>query len=107
MKKVFAIAFITSTLLFTACGGNKTNQNDSVNNNETSTEMSTDTASEVSYDLALIDNKKDPTCGMPTSAGVTDTAHYDGKVLGFCAKECKEEFLKNPKANIAAAELKK
>ena len=44
---------------------------------------------------------------MPTSAGVTDTAHYDGKVLGFCAKECKEEFLKNPKANIAAAELKK
>jgi YHS domain-containing protein len=107
MKKVFAIAFITSTLLFTACASNKTNQNDSVNNNETSTTMSTDTTSEVSYDLALIDNKKDPTCGMPTSAGVTDTAHYDGKVLGFCAKECKEEFLKNPKANIAAAELKK
>jgi YHS domain-containing protein len=43
---------------------------------------------------------------MPTTAGVSDTAHYDGKVLGFCAKECKDEFLKNPKASIAAAELK-
>lgn len=60
----------------------------------------------ISYDISLVDNKKDPTCGMPVTAGISDTAHYEGKVIGFCAAGCKEEFLKNPKANIAAAELK-
>jgi YHS domain-containing protein len=54
----------------------------------------------------MVDNKKDPTCGMPVTAGINDTAHYENKVLGFCSTECKNEFLKNPKANIAAAELK-
>lgn len=54
----------------------------------------------------LVDNKKDPSCGMPVSAGIGDTAHYKDKVLGFCSKECKDEFLKNPEANIAKAELK-
>jgi YHS domain-containing protein len=43
---------------------------------------------------------------MPVTAGISDTAHYDNKVLGFCSAGCKEEFLKNPKANIAAAEMK-
>ena len=60
----------------------------------------------ISYDISLVDNKKDPTCGMPVTAGISDTAHYDNKVIGFCAAGCKEEFLKNPKANIAAAEMK-
>lgn len=43
---------------------------------------------------------------MPVTAGISDTAHYEKNVLGFCSTECKNEFLKNPKANIAAAELK-
>ena len=60
----------------------------------------------ISYDISLVDNKKDPTCGMPVTAGISDTAHYDNKVLGFCSAGCKEEFLKNPKASIAAAEMK-
>ncbi len=60
----------------------------------------------ISYDISLVDNKKDPTCGMPVTAGISDTAHYDNKVLGFCSAGCKEEFLKNPKAGIAAAEMK-
>jgi YHS domain-containing protein len=55
----------------------------------------------------IVDNMKDPSCGMPVSAGISDTAHYKDKVLGFCSKECKEEFLKNPEANLAAAEIKK
>ncbi len=44
------------------------------------------------------DNAKDFVCGMPVSAGVGDTAHYKGKVYGFCSKECRDEFLKNPAA---------
>ncbi len=59
-----------------------------------------------SYDIALVNNKKDPACGMPVTAGIGDTAHYKDKVLGFCATECKDSFKKNPEAMIAAAELK-
>lgn len=55
----------------------------------------------------LVDNLKDPSCGMPVSAGIHDTAHYKEKVLGFCSKECKDAFLKNPEGLIAAAEMKK
>ena len=46
--------------------------------------------------------KKDLTCGMPTSAGVTDTVTYKGKLYGFCAKECKEDVLKDPEGHLAA-----
>ncbi len=42
------------------------------------------------------DSPKDLSCGMPVTAGVTDTAHYNGKLYGFCSKVCKENFLKNP-----------
>lgn len=40
--------------------------------------------------------RKDLVCGMPVSAGVTDTVSYKGKLYGFCAVECKEDFLKDP-----------
>ncbi len=43
------------------------------------------------------DSKTDLVCGMPVRAGVEDTVLYKGKLYGFCAKECKEEFLKDPK----------
>ena len=46
-------------------------------------------------------SKKDLNCGMPLSAGVEDTAHYKGKIYGFCSEECKDDFLKNPEAEIA------
>jgi YHS domain-containing protein len=106
MKKIYSIALISGTFIISACGSNNNSQISTATNADSAVAMSTDTTAVISYDIALIDNKKDPTCGMPTSAGVSDTAHYDGKVLGFCAKECKDEFLKNPKASIAAAELK-
>lgn len=53
------------------------------------------------YTLGMVDNKKDPSCGMPLTAGLEDTAHYKGKVYGFCSKECKNEFLARPDAYIA------
>ncbi len=49
------------------------------------------------------DSKRDLTCGMPITAGITDTAHFNNKVYGFCSKECKEEFMKNPATYVAAA----
>lgn len=69
------------------------------------TAMKVDTVKQ--FDIALVDNKKDPSCGMPVSAGIGDTAHFKNKVLGFCSAECKAEFVKNPEAMLAAAELKK
>jgi YHS domain-containing protein len=59
------------------------------------------------YNVASVDNRKDPTCGMPLTAGINDTAHYKNKVIGFCSAECKAEFVKNPAAGLLAAELKK
>jgi YHS domain-containing protein len=53
----------------------------------------------------MVNNKKDPTCGMPVTAGISDTAHYKDKVIGFCSSGCKDEFKLAPDANIAAAEL--
>jgi YHS domain-containing protein len=59
------------------------------------------------FEHLLVDNRKDPGCGMPVSAGIADTAHYKGKVLGFCSKECKDVFLKNPEGLLASADMKK
>jgi YHS domain-containing protein len=59
------------------------------------------------FTAAMVDNLKDPSCGMPVSAGIEDTVHYKGKVIGFCSKECRDEFMKDPEKNIAAADLKK
>ena len=47
------------------------------------------------------DYQKDPACGMPLRAGLEDTTHYKGKLYGFCSKECKDAFLKDPKSYTA------
>jgi YHS domain-containing protein len=51
------------------------------------------------------DYDKDPACGMPIHAGLLDSTVYKGKLYGFCSKECKEAFLKDPNSYIA--EIKK
>lgn len=54
------------------------------------------------YTPEMVANKRDFICGMPVTAGIADTAHYGGKVYGFCATECKAEFLLNPDGHIKA-----
>jgi YHS domain-containing protein len=46
-------------------------------------------------------SSKDLACGMPLKAGIDDTAHYKGKIYGFCSTECKDEFLKNPESHLS------
>jgi YHS domain-containing protein len=58
------------------------------------------------FTAAMIDNKNDPSCGMPVSAGIADTVHYKGKVYGFCSDECKQIFLKNPDSVSRLAKMK-
>ncbi|MEY3119099.1 MAG: hypothetical protein RIT30_1032 [Bacteroidota bacterium] len=107
MRKPIIPFIISVSLFLIACGNETNNQASTATAIDTIAAMTTDTASEKTYDVKILDNKKDPTCGMPVTAGVSDTAHYKNKVIGFCASECKAEFLKNPEANIAAAELNK
>jgi YHS domain-containing protein len=106
MKRYINPFLLSGALLLGACGASHNNAASTANKDSSHVVADTATVATKTYDIALIDNKKDPTCGMPTSAGVSDTAHYQNKVIGFCSTECKNEFLKNPIANIKAAELK-
>lgn len=44
---------------------------------------------------------KDPSCGMPLKAGLEDTVTYNGKLYGFCSKECKDAFMNDPASYLA------
>ncbi len=55
----------------------------------------------------MVDNLRDPSCGMPLMAVVEDTLHYDGKVYGFCSYQCRDDFKKNPKELAKNAVMKK
>ena len=103
MKNLLKISLAAGIIGLVACG--TSNQEQAINS-DTAMTVQQDTAAAPAFTAAMVDNKKDPSCGMPVTAGINDTAHYENKVLGFCSTECKNEFLKNPKANIAAAELK-
>ncbi|MEO6316495.1 MAG: YHS domain-containing protein [Chitinophagaceae bacterium] len=46
---------------------------------------------------------KDLSCGMPLTAGLEDTAHYKGKIYGFCSAECKADFEKNAAVYVQQA----
>jgi YHS domain-containing protein len=63
--------------------------------------MNTEQAASPKFTADMVDNKKDFACGMPVTAGISDTLHYEGKVYGFCSKECKDEFMKDPKGYLA------
>ena|SRR5450755_2213358 len=72
----------------------------------TSAEMHASDSTGKKFTADMVDNKKDPSCGMPLSAGIEDTLHYNGKVYGFCSDECKQIFLKDPKTLAKNAEMK-
>jgi YHS domain-containing protein len=106
IKTSVGLMAVCGSMFLMACGNNNAPTTDITTSSMDSTVTVAAEDSVISYDISLVNNKKDPTCGMPVTAGISDTAHYDNKVLGFCSTGCKEEFLKNPKANIAAAEMK-
>ncbi|MDI9363561.1 MAG: hypothetical protein QM541_01325 [Flavobacterium sp.] len=100
MKPLTIATCITLSTLVISC----------TNAPKVSTEKTTDNAAtmpvEVTYADSIVDNKKDPTCGMPVTAGISDTMHYNHKVLGFCSAECKAEFAQDAAKNIASVAWK-
>ena len=104
MKVLKTTSLLMASIVLFSCG--TSNEKVNVASADTTQIATMDTTAEKTYAVSLVNNKKDPTCGMPVTAGISDTAHYEKNVLGFCSVECKNEFLKNPKENLAAAELK-
>lgn len=95
--KHFATLIAFSMMAF-ACSEQKTeNTAEAVENN---TEMTVKESAAYTPDMVV--NTKDYACGMPTSAGINDTCHVDGKAYGFCSPECKAEFKKDPAKYIAS-----
>ncbi len=102
IKRRFTQLLIT-TAIVASCNNQKAPEQPTV---DTTSQVASMEATETSFPVSMVNNKKDPTCGMPVTAGISDTAHYKDKVIGFCSAECKDEFKKAPEANIAAAEIK-
>ncbi len=48
------------------------------------------------YSNVTFINDEDVVCKMKLSSGISDTAHYNNQVYGFCCKFCKNDFLKDP-----------
>ena len=104
MKVLITTSLLMASIVLFSCG--TSNEKANAASADTNQVATMDTTTEKTYAVSLVNNKKDPSCGMPVTAGISDTTHYENLVLGFCSTECKNEFLKNPKANLAAAELK-
>jgi YHS domain-containing protein len=100
MKKYFLVALTPLLFVLFSCH--------SAGDKPATTAAGTDTAAsgakatqEVNGVLASLKNlpfayNRDPSCGMPLKAGLEDTTTYKGKLYGFCSKECKDAFLKDP-----------
>lgn len=105
MKKIFKGIALVSMVFLIACGSNTNERTDATTKSSNDAPME-DSLMHPPYEVSMVDNKKDPSCGMPVTAGISDTVHYQNKVLGFCSTECKQAFLENPAANLAAAAIK-
>ena len=95
MKKV--ILFLAIVVFLAAC--NNTDKTTGIQENtisDSSIMLVKEKDSLSIYTAEMLDSKKDHVCGMPVSAGISDTAHFNAKVYGFCSKECKDEFVKEP-----------
>ena len=97
MNKVFSILVVAAIALASCSNGGKAGaaSTDSVPHVHGGAEA------ETKLPHTLASEKKDPVCGMPVTAGITDTAHYKGKVYGFCASECKKMFTEHPEEYTA------
>jgi|SRR5579863_954903 len=106
IKNISPLHFLLIVILgITSCHQNPKSEESDVSGTTDTMVVKKDNSKPV-FTAAMVDNKKDPNCGMPVTAGIADTVHYKGKVYGFCSDECRDAFLKNPDALVKNAELK-
>jgi YHS domain-containing protein len=102
MHLKFNFSSLLVAFLFASCANNETASTPSLEPVKHGSSMQVAVSDSLpKFTAEMVNNKRDFICGMPVSAGISDTAHYKGKVYGFCATECKEEFLKSPEAYTA------
>ena len=92
MKSTVSFVLLIVTVLF-ACNSNNVKAVDA-----THKDSATVAKPKQPFEGIEFASKMDLACGMLLSAGIQDTAHYKGKIYGFCSKECKDDFLKTPEA---------
>jgi YHS domain-containing protein len=95
MKKILSI--LIAALILAACASNEKKSEEM----KSSAPMVETAGEPVHYMPEMVVNKKDFSCGMPVSAGISDTCQIDGKAYGFCSSECKAEFMKDPKKYLS------
>ncbi len=94
-NSTIALFFVISSF---ACSNNK--DNTAVENKPAETAPTMENNSHFKPEMVV--NTTDFACGMPVSAGISDTCHYEDKAYGFCSAECKAEFQKEPAKYLAA-----
>ena len=105
MRNPFIPLMLTSLLGMTACSNGNPSSPPA---KDSAAKMAVDSSkTPAKFTVAMVDNKKDPSCGMPVTAGIGDTVHYQGRVIGFCSKECKDDFMKDPVAGLKKTEFRK
>lgn len=92
MKNI-SVSFIAFLLFISACD-QKEKQAKTEDKKMAISDSSNVTAEKKKFEGIVFASKRDTTCGMPITAGLEDTLMVNGKIYGFCAKECKDEFIK-------------
>jgi len=97
------IIILSGMLAFIACSSPKEEKIDHVHpKNGDTMKMGHTPRVDTAFRQVKFDSKYDLSCGMPLTAGLTDTAHYEGKVYGFCSPECKSDFEKHADSLVKA-----
>ena len=94
-NSIIALFFVISVI---ACSNNK---QDTVAESQPA-EMESSMENHSHFKPEMVVNTTDYACGMPVSAGISDTCHYEEKAYGFCSAECKAEFQKEPAKFLVA-----
>ena len=92
----FVLINVFFVCLLVACKNEKHKQANKIINKKRPKPLNTNIINEIIIDTNLLASKKDLVCYMPLWTGIGDTCVYKGKIYGFCSKDCKSDFLKNP-----------
>lgn len=97
MKRMFIYFTVAMGVLATySC--NNTQQTETNTAAEERPEMTENVSSDIDIHTAQLASDMDYVCGMKltTDEMITDTSTHDGKLFGFCSKECKTMFAEAP-----------
>ncbi|MDP4128855.1 MAG: YHS domain-containing protein [Bacteroidota bacterium] len=102
LRNILPASFVASAILLLSC--NPSPKQDAAYKSRAYAKSDT---AKAKFTRDMVDNIRDPSCGMPLSKAVEDTLHYGGKVYGFCSDECRDEFIKDPEKLAKSAVMKK